>query len=284
MSEFDPVALHRESIAALDDNDVLIAAYPGSGQALVGNILLEVGMEYFDPYTERRTPAGTITPVAERLLYRQRLKASVLRDQNLERYVHASGIRFIKTHLYPDDFSLCKLRGIILLVRDPRDAVHSYYNWRVGFSEEGEKGSFSQFLSRGGVNGLPPCSDWARFNIKWLEFMLGQPTSLLLRFEDLKRDGFGEMRRLLALFRQTVGDSTLASAIESSSFGAMRAHEDRAAGHANPHRIMRRGLVNEWKEWFGPEYWEFFKKVDVVEAARALGYDITGDKTSRRQL
>lgn len=275
MSYFDPLALHREAILTLNEQDIVISAYPGSGHALIGNILLELGLEYFDPYTERRTLSGGVAPAKERVEYRQRLRASARRDKGVPHKPRSeSGLRFLKTHLYPEEFAACNVGGIVLLIRDPRDTLYSYYRWRLGFSEEGENGNFAEFLKRPGINGLSPCMDWATFHICWLKRIAGEPKSLLLSFEHLKRNGKVEMGRLLNLIDAEISDERLERALIASSFQTMRAHEDAIVNAKASHRIMRRGLVGEWKEWFGPEYQSFFSLPAMVDTARYLGYDL----------
>ena len=49
---FSPTDLHAENVGRLRPEDVVIASYPGSGAALIGNVLLSLGLAYVDPYTE----------------------------------------------------------------------------------------------------------------------------------------------------------------------------------------------------------------------------------------
>ena len=135
---FSPTDLHAENVGRLRPEDVVIASYPGSGAALIGNVLLSLGLAYVDPYTEVVDDHGG-GPVPERVDYRARLAATHAADTSEDRSAVAAR-RLVKTHRHPDEFP-ARPEQIVALVRDPRDAVHSYYRWRLGFSEESESGS-----------------------------------------------------------------------------------------------------------------------------------------------
>lgn len=263
---FDPLAVHRRNNRQLAPNDVLIPAYPGSGHALLGNILLEAELNYFDPYTEVLSMDGDSRPLIERVQYRQRLAASAQKDVSGA----AGGDRFVKTHLYPDEFETPK--KIVLLIRDPRDAIYSYYNWRLGFSEEGEYGSFSDFLDRPNHCGNRPVADWTAFYAAWLARQEQADSFAVLRFEDLKHDGAGALEPFRRLFAPMVDRLVISRAVRASSFVAMRDHEDRHAANRDGPRIMRRGKVGEWREWFKGDLSRRFDDAPMQQLACSVGY------------
>ncbi|GAB1644051.1 sulfotransferase domain-containing protein [Krasilnikovia sp. MM14-A1259] len=264
--DLDPVALHAGNLARLADPAVVVAGYPGSGAALVGNILLAAGLPYLDPYTEVVSGDGRTTAAApQRVGYRSRLAATDRLDRGGARRM--GGPVFLKTHRYPAEFTGVPVRAVVLLVRDPRDAVHSYFRWRQGFSESGERGTFDEFLRRPGGSGLAPAADWAAFTSGWAD--RAGPVHPL-RFEDLKHDPLETMRNLLAAVGVLPDGATLRAAVAASSFDAMRRHEDdRAAGTA---RVMRRGLVGEWREWCTPHLAAGFETPAVRQTAARFGY------------
>lgn len=262
--EFDPVALHRRNIQELSDADVIVPAYPGSGHAYLGNILLELGLNYSDPYTERFLGDGAAEAVPERLEYRRRFAAE-------RRSAFRTSPRFVKTHLYPSAFH-APVR-VALLVRDPRDAIYSYYRWRLGFSEEGEGGSFEEFLARKGFNGMQPCEDWAKFNIQWHRTVSAGADVIVLRFEEIKSGKLESLVRLLSAFAPQLDLRDIAPAVDASSFSRMRAHEDNVAPPTGAARIMRRGLVGEWREWYDASPAKaYFQNEHLRAAAELFGY------------
>jgi hypothetical protein len=275
--QLDPIDLHRRNITRMSNDAIIIPSYPGAGAALLGNILLELGLRYFDPYTELLEEDGSVAPVAERLHYRARLAASYQRDQDGDQ-AQLSDKLYCKTHRYPVEFESLTLDGVILLTRDPRDAMYSYYNWRLGFSEEGEHGTFAEFLQRGAVPNRPPVTDWIEFHQAWLESGTHYTIFAIVRFEDLKTVPHQTIRNLLEILGVARADHEIEHAIERSSFDRMRQHEDalveRDAVLNAQGRIMRRGKVNEWHEWYNRDLASYFEVPELTVLARRLGYEI----------
>ena len=275
---FDPIELHRRNAARLTARDVIIPGYPGSGASLIGNILLELGLYYLDPYTEVVGSEGRAEPVEARRQYRMRLAAADRRDRcSQEQPRGPSSFRFVKTHLYPDEFPNEVLARVVLLVRHPFDAIHSYYCWRVGFSEEGETSSFEEFLAKPGFMNRVPGHDWGCFNLAWTDVSSrcggGQP----LYFEALKKEPVPTVIRFLATVGLEFSTLAVERAIEASSFDSMRRHEDGVCSDGadkNPHRIMRRGEVDEWRRWLRPEHAGTLSDPVLRESAHRLGYNI----------
>lgn len=265
-TDFDPIALHNANIALLDEQDVIVASFPGAGASLVGNILLELGLDYFDPYTQRLTHQGTMVPEPQRVAYRRRLAASMARDSESPKH-RPRGRRFVKTHLLPDTFHQSRAHRAVLLVRDPRDTLFSYYNWRLGFSEEGETRTFERFLTEPNPSGVRAAADWQRFHESW-----NQSASHVIRFEDLKRDPFSAVGTFLQSFGVTYAGDDLARALQLSSFDAMRRHEDATAD--TPHRIMRRGTPGEWRDWYQGDIVTHFADPSVRQTAGGFGYTL----------
>ena len=275
---FDPIALHRGNCRQLRDGDVIVAAYPGSGNALLGNLLLELEVQYVDLYTERLHYSGRSTPVAERVIYRSRLSATAKRDRESNIRKNATQeLRFAKTHLYPSEFNQCCARRVLLLVRDPRDAIFSYYNWRLGFSEEGEYGTFREFLDRRGFSGRKPCDDWSDFYSQWLAN--GRERAIVcVRFEDLKKSPNASVQEILGAHGIRRSRRAINAAVEASRFSAMRAHEDRAAredsSHSHAYRIMRKGATGAWRDWYSSDFASFFETGAIAQTAKEFGYEI----------
>jgi len=263
-ADFDPIALHNNNIALLDEQDVIVASFPGAGASLVGNILLELGLEYFDPYTQRLIQQGTVVSEPRRVAYRRRLAASMARDGESPGR-HSNGRRFVKTHLLPDMFDRSRAHRAVLLVRDPRDTLFSYYNWRLGFSEEGETRTFERYLTEPNLSGVRPVDDWQLFHELWNRSALH-----VIRFEDLKSDPFNAVETFLYAFDITYAGDDLRRALRRSSFDAMRRHEDAYAD--TPHRIMRHGVPGEWHDWYQGDIVAHFAEPSLRPLAGTYGY------------
>lgn len=277
-------SLYARNITMTGCGDIVLAGYGGAGQSIIANILLELGLNYVDPYTEVVHEDGTSTPSDEHAGFRRRMAAVSQRDGQ----PGSSGDtprwpRFFKSHLPPEVFAGRRLGGVWLVVRDPRDALHSWYRWRAAFGEEPwdrVHTDFASWITALDYVGRQPAQDWAYFYSTWLNWTAEHRVWACTRFEDLKADPAPVVHSALQALGITVDDARLASAIEASSFEAMRAHEDRAVADgqvfptAAPPRMMRRGKVNEWQEWMTPELGRPFSHPDVIEIAARLGYSL----------
>ncbi|WP_055563928.1 sulfotransferase domain-containing protein [Streptomyces atriruber] len=291
--ELRPDELARRSARLLGEHDIVVAGDPGSGQALVANIVFELGFDYLDPYVESPEEAdGASKSVEDRLdYYRQRLAATSEKSQAaLDRA--ASGAvakRFIKTHFYPEVFAESSVNTAILVVRDPRDTIYSSYKWFSSFggswipdaADMIGKLTYPDFLDRVRLgDGEPSIPGWARFYRSWLEASPDFSKFAVVRFEDLKSHPVGAITAMLAALGLAVPPEVVEQAAERSSFKAMRAREDAAsAGEGDTTknaRIMRRGQVGEWREWIGEgDLRERFAHPGLVATAARFGYDAT---------
>lgn len=291
-SPTDPVTLCERNVRRLGERDIVVAGDPGCGAALVSNIVFELGFDYLDPYTEVLNEDGSVQMTDERLsYYRERLPATAGHGQAeaAQRQPGHDGRRFVKTHLYPEHFRDVPLCGAVLLVRDPRDSVYSSYKWFSGFSKSWWPGmssakgemAFADFLSRRRRgDGETPVSGWARFSEGWLDAAPMFGRFALLRFEDLKTNPVGTITGLLATFGISAPLGVVRTAAERSTFDAMRVREEEASAAegdsgASSARIMRRGKVGEWREWYGDEgIAERFSDPALHSAAARFGYDL----------
>jgi hypothetical protein len=112
-------------------------------------------------------------------------------------------------------------KRVILLVRDPRDTVVSMYFERTR-RERAYAGTLSEFLRerRGSLDTILAYYDvWAREGARLAHFCR-------VRYEDLKLDAAGEVRRILRFAGATsVTDEHVAEAVRFASFENMRAME-----------------------------------------------------------
>lgn len=291
---WDPVSLGRQNARLLGDRDVLVAGDPGAGNALVGNIVLELGLDYLDPYTEVVSADGTATSVDGQTSYRQRMAATAAHDL-AGGEARPAARRFVKTHLYPDAFTGVRLGGALLLVRDPRDTIYSGYKWFRGFSESwwqdesntAGKSTFVDFLNGRRIgDGRTPVTGWTDFHEHWLAAAPLVDRFAVVRFEDLKTRPVAAVTAMLAAFGVTPSLEQVERAVAASSFDAMRAHEDETSeldgdSRTRSARIMRRGAIGEWREWIDqPGVAERFDDRALATTAARFGYEVeVSDRT-----
>lgn len=293
-TELDPIQLCQRNARRLGKHDVVVAGDPGCGAALVSNIVYELGLRYLDPYSEVLDEDGIVQDTLDNLSdYRQRLPATASNGGSQLRPSGQLGARFprrfVKTHLYPEHYAGVPLSGAILLVRDPRDSIYSSYKWFCGFSGSfwpGAKGTdghatFDEFLDRRrSGDGETPITGWARFSEGWLDAAPSFGRFAVVRYEELKSNPVGAITGLLATLGVSAPLDVVAQAAERSSFDAMRVREEEAAraegaSKASTARIMRRGKVGEWREWYGSDgLAERFADPVLVQAAARFGYTL----------
>lgn len=151
----------------------------------------------------------------------------------------------------------------ILFVRDPRDALHSFWHRarRAGLAPESE--DFATFV-RGAWFHYPVSR--AEFLLLWLRVWrvaLAGREHLVLRFEDYRSRPAETLRRALAFLRIEASDGDVARALAASDFSAAQAAERQlvAAGTLGA-SFNRAGMAQEWRERFdaamhaavGPRY------------------------------
>jgi hypothetical protein len=149
-------------------------------------------------------------------------------------------------------------KRVVLLVRDPRDVVVSMYFERSR-RERAYAGTLPEFLRerRGSLATiLAYYNAWARCR--------GVPAELLVvRYEDLRRDGERELGRVLRFLGVPASDTTLREALRFASFEKMREMENAgalASGRLRPRDPndpesfkTRRGKVGGFVDYLGPE-------------------------------
>ncbi len=114
-------------------------------------------------------------------------------------------------------YSRYRDKKVVLLVRDPRDVLVSYYFHRT--RRMGEKHELASFIRHPwwGIDRL------IAFMTGWYENRNVPLDFFLLRYEDLHRDPTRQLRQLLSfLDLQAVSDLVVKKSVEYASFGNMR--------------------------------------------------------------
>lgn len=140
---------------------------------------------------------------------------------------------------------LVGLVNIIIVVRDPRDICVSatYYHMRSGeFSEKEFSKKLSGMLFNGGPN--------PDFNESFLKDIDKVP-HVLLRFEDMIKDSYGAMTKLLDSCNYGYDEERLKFAIERYSFKILSKGRD--PGEENRMDHYRKGVIGDWKNYLTEE-------------------------------
>lgn len=231
----------EENIKNLAAEDIILASYLGSGSSLIGGILIELGLDYIEGYQEKisknKRQTDVVLPLWRKHWKQLDTKYNLTKPKEL---------RLFKTHFYPESFANAKPRKAVLLIRDARDAVISYYNWRKGFSDE--YGTLSDFLTTAGYYGKKPFDDWTSYIEEWHKWGSKFEHQLyLIKYEDLKFNPKETVRNLLNFLKIKRSSAEIERAVENSRFSKIKKEETQVLKNNNQPRIFRKGLIGEWR-------------------------------------
>lgn len=164
--------------------------------------------------------------------------------------VHARAPRIGSSHNIPSrlitvaaEAGMLDLPPTVVLVRDPREALASYY---VKWAEAYDLGTFSQFLRRPAPGRKKVDDVWwfVRFLNRWGALAAALPDRVLvLKHEELKADPGAGVRQLWAHFGVRLDSADVAAAVAVSSKQAIAEKLDPAYGEAIVPSEARRAVV-----------------------------------------
>lgn len=179
-------------------------------------------------------------------------------------------------------------RRVIYIVRDPRDVAVSFYHHNVKAGNIPDYYPLDAFIPRFVAAEFDEkWGSWAEHVMSWIALRQDQPTFLLLRYEDMKKDAVGELSRVVEFLKQcsfrNLDDrpEKLRQAAEASSPERMRALEKDQAREwvltkktRNDKPFVRTATSGGWKSTLSPE------SVGAIESAwggvmQRLGYELS---------
>lgn len=236
-----------------DAAEYLIISQPNSGRTwlrvMIGNIFQELsGLKSIDP---------------ENISYFAEL------DRNLP-YIKAVHERFKS----PEDYEEKK---VILLVRDPRDAVISNYYLKIKRDKNPKclNKSLPEFIRE-----WPYIDDFIQLCNTWKQYKNVPKAFLLLRYEDLRKDTHNELKRLTDFLGLSVADVVISNAISRASFENMRQKEIARKSSdtmdlkiSEEHLKTRKAKLESYKEELSPEDIKFIDNKLNRELDPSYGYN-----------
>lgn len=187
-------------------------------------------------------------------------------------YRRYSSPMYFKSHALPDP----GYRRVIYLLRDGRDVMVSYRHYLEAIL--GRELDLTRLVKTG--EELFPCK-WAVHVTQWL----GNPHGCeltVLRFEDLKRDPLGELRRICLWMGVERDESVLEKAVRQTSFEALRKWEARwntAGRWPREKHFFRRGVAGGHTDEMPAEAREAFW-AEAGDLLVRLGYATGPDRAS----
>ncbi|XP_070560564.1 sulfotransferase 1C4-like [Ptychodera flava] len=245
--------LERPELYQIKSDDIFVVSFPKSGTTWVLE-LTQLIINKGDPtYSESvnhfdRIPFMEFEP--ENYPKRNGLTAM----QNIE------SPRLLKSHLPIHVFPPQALQmgcKIILVARNPKDTVASYYNFYQALPPlfGDYKGDFSNYLKLF-VNGKVVFGDWFDFTLGWWKYV-EEKNALFLKYEDMKRDPRDATVKISEYLNCNLSDEVIDEITERCSFARMKTKfqgvEERA--------FMRKGAIGDWKHYFTVAENEAFDEV-----------------------
>lgn len=227
------VTLWTRSIISLRADDIILAGFPKTGSTWIRYFLYLVLTQRKDGMEHSIDAMNAAMP--------EFANASFFLEWPFEECS-----RLVKTHQKCLPFF--KTKQSVLVVRDPRDIVVSYFHYLTGLKHSGFGGSVSDVLKdpQMGVEAF------LKHYASWKPHV-----SLVLKYEDLKAYpsvGFGHLLECLGLSRSSI---ELAEAIEQSNLKNMRNAQESSVKLKGEfkvgHQFVRSGKLDQWKEVFTSE-------------------------------
>ena len=140
---------------------------------------------------------------------------------------------------------------VILLIRDPKDTMTSYYHfYRLVMSYSGTWDQFFEMIKENQLiygDYFDWYADWAK--IRELENVL------CIRYEDIKNDHIGTVNKIARFIGKQLSDEKLLTIIEATTFTRMKNNPstnqiNNPAFDQSKGQFMRKGQIGDWKNYF----------------------------------
>ncbi|WP_163991979.1 sulfotransferase domain-containing protein [Pyxidicoccus caerfyrddinensis] len=187
-------------------DDIFIATYPKSGTTWMQMLLVQLlgkGDVDFDHILQK-------SPYLEELI----------RNENLDYMEKMPSPRMFKTHLRYGDLKPAKSARIIFVTRDARDTFISCYHHYEMLRRF--RSPFDRFMKRM-VSGNGFFGSWYGYMRSWMPHR-HDANVLWLRYEDLRGDLEGQVRRVAAFLGVPVPEERMSDLLEKCSFEYMKQH------------------------------------------------------------
>jgi len=199
-------------------------------------------------------------------------------------------IRFEKAITHGHFLRSFGLRNVIVLWRDPRDVLVSFYfhsffknefrngplvdamRQRAPFDDfENVSGNLPAFIKMLSVNPVSPRFTWPEFVSVWAD----KSETIQTRYEDLREDTAPELTRIVReLAGMSISTPTANRIVEELSFERAKAKSAAVSGDGVP--FVREGSVGGWSKHFTPQANEALERYGYRDGILKLGYPDIG--------
>jgi hypothetical protein len=160
----------------------------------------------------------------------------------------------------------------IYIARNPKDVCVSYFHFESGKAWSGNYGGQWEHWLRLFIEGGVQRGDWFDHVLSWWEHR-ELDNLLFLRYEDMKRDFDGELRKIIDFLDYDLTQEVVARIKEATSFSHMKKAE--FSNHqeiTDLEDFFRKGQIGSWREVFTAEQSEAFDRV-YQERMQGTGLD-----------
>jgi hypothetical protein len=146
--------------------------------------------------------------------------------------------RIIKSHQYFDP----RYQRVVYIVRDPRDVALSEYHAQRKSKRIGDDYPIEEFVRRFVAGESCDYSSWGEHAASWLSTRYGQPSFLLLRYEDMLEDTNRELSRMSSFLGLEPSAELIQQAVSRSAADKMRKLEKSQAHLFNATKDTRQDI------------------------------------------
>ncbi len=179
-----------------------------------------------------------------------------------DRLAKIDGLRILKTHLPYDLWknNLAKHPNlkVVLTLRNPKDTlVSQFHHLRSDKTLGAFNGTWDQFFELVKAKKLP-WGDYFDINVGWYKFNKDRANSLILNYEDMKKDHRGYVVKIAKFMGYELSDEAIDTIVEASTLKSMYLHWVGRAGKATHWKsersnFIRKGIVGDWVNHFTQE-------------------------------
>jgi len=190
---------YAQGVIGLRNNDIILTSFPKSGNTWVRFFFCHLISlaEWEDKVVDFSTLDSTMPELGVSNL--------------LHPWQHRTIPRIVKTH--KGCWPIFRDKKSVLVIRDPRDTMVSFYHFEMAKIVPRFRGSFAEFI-RSDAFGL---ERWFKHYRSWID-----RCTVLVKYEDLRSDDVGHFRKMLQSLGIEISDQLLGAAAERSRFGRVQ--------------------------------------------------------------
>ncbi len=195
------------------------------------------------------------------------------------------GPRLLKTHLplryWKEQLDKYPELKIIQTVRNPKDTTVSFFHfYRTNLLLGGFHGNWEEFFEMVKADQIA-FGDFFDYHADWYSYHKERKNSLVLCYEDMKKDLRGNVKKIVDFLGKDVSDKVIDIITKRTTFENMKKDEKLMPSltkknpfNAGRSEFMRKGRAGDWKEYFNKEQEDFIdeKCKDILSP---LGIEFT---------